>query len=556
MAAAALLLGVALAAPRADTLSRLEAPLRQAAGEVRKGMRPFLIDALPEVADATHVTVTLEVAADAMPHPWTEVGRARVSPEVTWVQVRVPWDMLASLDGTPGLLRARLPHLAREKSRGEVVSEGLQDIFQDGDWQDEGIDGRRVDVIVVDVGFAGSKELVDELPRRTTGLTEEETGTSAHGTAVAEVIGDIAPRARLQLEPVTTGVGFLELMESLPDRRTPEIVNTSIGFDNVWPADGTSPYTEAVDRLADAGMVWVGAAGNEGGRYLAGDVTFNDSAIQVAGQPGTWVPVVDDTVEVSLRWTEPMRGASVDLDLVAYDEDGEECGRADDPQDGGDSSPTETLVARCPGARAWVRIEPGSREIDPSGLTAWLYSRRGVEPSVVQDGIGVLTLPADARSGLAVGACDRFEAVVPDYSSWGPTDDGRTKPDLCAPDFVSTGTYGPLGFAGTSAAAPHVTGFAALLAQSEGLRGEPEALAATLLAHTVDLGTKGPDADFGEGALDAGPPPTGCHCDASSRTVPPESGLLLLSAGLMVLRRRSGGFRRRSRLAMRFLRPH
>ena len=51
------------------------------------------------------------------------------------------------------------------------------------------------------------------------------------------------------------------------------------------------------------------------------------------------------------------------------------------------------------------------------------------------------------------------------FSSQGPTADGRTKPDLAAPDGVSTVSYGNRGLAffGTSASAPHAAGAIALM---------------------------------------------------------------------------------------------
>jgi hypothetical protein len=292
-----------------------------------------------------------------------------------------------------------------------------------------------------------------------------------------------------------------------------------------------------VDGLADAGALWVGAAGNEGGRYLAGPLDDGPAGLRIASEDGAWVPVVDGVAEASLRWNEPMSGAAVDLDLVAYDEDGAPCGRADDPQDGGSSAPTETLVAACPGSHAWVQVVRGTPDADPSGLTAWLYSPWGLSPAVVADGLGVLTLPADTRRGLAVGACDRDADAAPAYSSWGPTEDGRTKPDLCAPDAVSTASYGEEGFVGTSASTPHVTGFAALVAQGERLKGEPQALRDAVLARTVDLGDPGQDDIFGEGALDAGAAPEGCRCGTSGRS-PVGLAWLALVGAVSALRRR------------------
>lgn len=547
MPPAAILLGVALAAPRDARLPRLSAPLRQAWARHEKGAPRLLPDALPELADAGGIRVTLELAGRAglrealVAAGWTVRGEAHLADGTAWVLLDVPWAALARLEAVPGLRRARLPHVAREKrgaaDRGEVVSEGLEAIFRDGDWIASGVHGRRVDILVADVGFAHAATLYGtELPAQTRMSSSEGIDATGHGTAVTEVINDLAPGVRVRLKHFTTGVEFLELMETLAGERRAELVNGSIGFDNVWPADGTSPYTRAVDALPAAGALWVGAAGNEGGRYLAGTLELDGDDILVAGESGAWVPIVDGVVEASLRWSEPMSAASVDLDLVATDASGEVCGRGDDPQDGGDSAPLETLIAACSGQEAWLQIVRGAPAADPGGLTAWIYAPWGLAPAVVEPGLGVLTLPADTRTGLAVGACDRDADEAPAYSSWGPTEDGRTKPDLCAPDGVSTATYGAQAFLGTSASTPHATGFAALVAHGERLRRDPDALRAAVLDHTVDLGDEGVDNIFGAGALDAGPPPEGCHCASPGGRLP-ALGLALL--GLV------GAFRRR-----------
>ena len=72
---------------------------------------------------------------------------------------------------------------------------------------------------------------------------------------------------------------------------------------------------------------------------------------------------------------------------------------------------------------------------------------------------------------ISVGAADVAEwsiasPVVEDYSSWYPTRNApqHRKPDITGPDNV--GTIGEGMFRGTSAAAPHVTGAAALLLQT------------------------------------------------------------------------------------------
>ena len=74
--------------------------------------------------------------------------------------------------------------------------------------------------------------------------------------------------------------------------------------------------------------------------------------------------------------------------------------------------------------------------------------------------------PASARSALAAGAVDVIRNELAGYRSQGPTDDRRLKPNVVAPSNTVSFAYGGDGrFAGTSAAAPHVAAFCALLKQ-------------------------------------------------------------------------------------------
>ncbi|WP_217923206.1 S8 family serine peptidase [Miltoncostaea oceani] len=333
-----------------------------------------------------------------------------------------------------------------------------------------------------------------------------------HGEIVAQTVYDYAPEARYLLVNYHSEADFAAATDALIARR-PDIVVHSNSFIE-GPFDGTSPAARAVDRAAAAGILWFNSAGNYAQLHWSGpwaDVDGDADLDWPNGDAWTFTRAAGNPITFALSWTSPPGGTPTDIDMVVerLDASGAWIPVAGSGDRQSDGAPTaERIVGYSPPADAVFRLRAVRVSGPPPAGDLTLFSREIPLRDIggtVEDSIPT---PGDAAGAIAVGAVDWRGNARKSYSSQGPSDDGRLKPDLVAP--TDTRVMGAEGFravGGTSNAAPNAAGAAAVLLAAERRAGRaPTAseIRSALTSGALDLGVPGPDGVFGNGRVRVG----------------------------------------------------
>lgn len=185
------------------------------------------------------------------------------------------------------------------------------------------------------------------------------------------------------------------------------------------------------------------------------------------------------------------------------------------------NAPYYLIVAAGGNSRGETGPAVGATYYGYNSRTDRTIVNKGARPATISnnDGYDVITAPAVAKNVLAVGAVNPLtfgpttasDITIAYFSSWGPTDDGRIKPDICGDGvnvtsvgITSVDAYATL--SGTSMATPNVSGSIFLLQEYYSQKNAGNFMrAATLKAlvcHTAfDAGNIGPDYIYGWGLL-------------------------------------------------------
>ncbi len=389
----------------------------------------------------------------------------------------------------------------------------------------------------------------------------------AHGVGVAEIIHDMAPDAELHLLKVYDEVDTYKAFDYCLDNDI-DIINMSGGFTGIGPGNGTGPLADACDELRQDGILFVAAAGNEAvedwgndqyvGTHYKGtftdpesrdlhyyytDETFGFITI-IAGLPA-WDHEgneLTNEVDILMRWNDwPYADMDYGIELNEFDLStggfvGSGSIAESNAVQNGSQPPIEHITWDIPNPpeqgdaayhifalliRAFSDNHTGTEiELHLSGncfIGNLLFPEK--DHTAILTSSSSITEPADAESVFTVGAINQanwFTGPQEEFSSQGPTNawagsGARIKPDIMGPDDVSGLIYGPgsgqyTGFSGTSAAAPHVSGAAALiLCANPGLT--PDEIQSQIESNAIDMGDPGKDNIYGSGLLQLGTPP-------------------------------------------------
>ena len=443
--------------------------------------------------DSVGVTIHLSSHLDEVVQFLRDYGADPRNVGQDFIEAYVPVSLLGPLSHQPGVVRIR-EIIPPQPALGNVVSQGAQ-LHGAPVWNQAGFNGQGVKLGIIDIGFEGFADFMNsELPGTVVARCYTSMGRFTenpadcefdgdHGTRVAQTAADIAPQATLYIANPTTKADLQASAQWMVSEGV-SVINHSVVWIFDGPGDGTSLYEESplntIDQVVDGGAVWVNAAGNSASNTWFqsnpqtnehGFVNFGGSDISNGISLGA-----GEYLTVQLRWEDDWSGTNRDFDLFIREWwSGRIVASSEDIQSGRPGHEPIEVMAFVPdvGGTYEILVNQRSGRVPP-----WIQLMIWRDTPFLSSSPNYYTLsgsinnPAESSNQgmLAVGAAHWQDVhTVEEFSSRGPTPDGRVKPDVVGVDCGNTARSGFIGsegsFCGTSQAAPHLAGMAALVRQ-------------------------------------------------------------------------------------------
>lgn len=424
--------------------------------------------------DADPVAVVVETAPDASGAVARAVERygSVVTRAGTLIQADLPRSAVTAVADRDGVEFVRSPYRIdrrpaaseRGPTVGNVTSEGVAAIgaatAHEGNYTGDG-----VTVAVIDTGF----DVDDPEIASAVADTKDFSGVGFggiggdHGTATAAIVADTAPEASLQLVKAQSYTQVVAAAEWIANQSEIDVVSVSLGLRGGMPIDGTARLDREIAESVRNGTVWMSSVGNQGdGGHWNGTWSDPDGDDRLNFEGSDENLSVEGPMSVRLQWSD-WNGSDQDYDVLLVDEQGDVVTTSETTQDGSQDPVEQLSVSRTGTYYLEVRRVDADGDAD-FDLFYTPYFTNGSEMEYATRARSV-TVPATGPRTTAVGAVNVSTLALQPYSSWGPTIDGRRKPAFVAPDGVTTGSIDP--FLGTSAAAPHAAGAAAVVLDSD-----------------------------------------------------------------------------------------
>lgn len=470
-----------------------------------------------------------------------------------YIRARVPLSQLEALAASPDVVTIR-PAARAVANTGRLLSQGDVTHRAGLARTNYGVMGLGVKVGVLSdsVDYLQNSLASGDIPSVTVlpgqdGTTPPQSG---EGTAMLEIVADLAPKAELYFATALGGfVGPARFAQNILDLRAVgcDVIVDDINFFVESPFQD-DVISQAVIDVVASGAMYFSSAGNSGnandGTSGVWEGDFADGGgVTVGGRMGTahnfGGGIYNNIITGSqfpntlLFWSDPLGASTNDYDLFTVDNQGTVVGSSTNPQNG-TQDPYEDAGQGNAGDRiSIVRFSGDARFLHLELIRGVITNQtagtiRGHNTAPGSFGVAAVPVQPAFPGPFIGGTANPVETFSSDgprrvfYDRNGAPLTGtnflstggvvRNQPEITAADGVRTTTPGFDPFFGTSAAAPHAAAIAALI-KSYNPALTVDQIRAVLTNSALDIEAPGMDRDSGWGIIMPGdalalvPPP-------------------------------------------------